>query len=106
MQETRRHILESLKQRGQATVDELVIDLRQRRGDQITAVTVRHHLTRLEEDGLITQAAPRPRTTPGARSTITHSPNWAAMLFQTTTSVSPPRSSRSWSKRCPRRASM
>jgi predicted ArsR family transcriptional regulator len=64
MQETRRHILESLKQRGQATVDDLVADLRVRRGDQITAVTVRHHLTKLEDDGFIAQAV-RPRTTPG-----------------------------------------
>jgi predicted ArsR family transcriptional regulator len=65
MQETRQAILDILKKRGEATVDDIVADLRQRRGDAITAVTVRHHLNKLTEDGLIGYATPRPRTTPG-----------------------------------------
>lgn len=64
MQQTRRHILDILKERGQATVDDIVAELRIRRGD-ITAVTVRHHLTRLQEDELITDPILRHRETPG-----------------------------------------
>lgn len=64
MQETRRLILEILRERGQATVDDIVLELRKRRGD-ITAVTVRHHLTRLQEAGLITAPEMRRRNTPG-----------------------------------------
>lgn len=64
MQETRRLILDILRERGQATVDDIVDELRKRRGD-ITAVTVRHHLTRLQEAGLITAPEMRRRTTPG-----------------------------------------
>jgi predicted ArsR family transcriptional regulator len=65
MQETRQAILDILKRRGEAIVDDIVADLRAKRGDSITAVTVRHHLNKLTEDGLIGQAAARPRTTPG-----------------------------------------
>lgn len=65
MQQTRRHILDILKERGEATVDELVEGLRQRRGDTITAVTVRHHLNELLKDNLITNTQPRHRTAPG-----------------------------------------
>ncbi|MCB9454849.1 MAG: DeoR family transcriptional regulator [Anaerolineaceae bacterium] len=64
MQETRQHILEILKEHGQATVDDIVAELQQRRG-AITAVTVRHHLNRLHEDGLITAPELRRRSTPG-----------------------------------------
>lgn len=64
MQETRKLILEILRARGQATVDDIVSDLQTRRGS-ITAVTVRHHLTRLQEDELITMPELRRRTTPG-----------------------------------------
>lgn len=64
MQETRQHILEILKESGQATVDDIVRQLRQRRG-AITAVTVRHHLTRLQEDNLISTPQLRHRSTPG-----------------------------------------
>jgi DeoR family transcriptional regulator, suf operon transcriptional repressor len=64
MQETRQLILEILKERGPATVDDVVADLQKRRG-AITAVTVRHHLTRLQEDGLITTPQLLHRTTPG-----------------------------------------
>jgi predicted ArsR family transcriptional regulator len=65
MQETRQAILDILKKRGEAIVDDIVADLRAKRGDSITAVTVRHHLNKLTEDGLIGHATPRPRTTPG-----------------------------------------
>lgn len=64
MQETRQHILEILREIGEATVDDIVAELRKRRGD-ITAVTVRHHLTRLQEDELITTPQLRHRATPG-----------------------------------------
>lgn len=64
MQETRQHILEILRERGQATVDDIVADLRKRRG-KITAVTVRHHLMRLQEEDLITSPEMRRRSTPG-----------------------------------------
>lgn len=64
MQETRRLILDILRERGQATVDDIVHELRTRRGN-ITAVTVRHHLTRLQEACLITAPEMRRRTTPG-----------------------------------------
>ncbi len=65
MQETRQAILDILKRRGQATVDDIVADLRVHRGDSITPVTVRHHLNKLADDGLIDHASARPRTTPG-----------------------------------------
>ena len=64
MQETRQHILEILKEREQATVDDIVCDLRERRR-VITAVTVRHHLSRLQQDGLITAPQLRHRSSPG-----------------------------------------
>lgn len=64
MQETRHSILEILRQRRQATVDEIVSDLQARRG-AITAVTVRHHLKLLQEEGLITAPELRRRSSPG-----------------------------------------
>ncbi len=64
MQSTRQHILEILRSRGQATVEDIVTDLQRRRG-AITAVTVRHHLLRLQEEDLITSPELRRRSTPG-----------------------------------------
>jgi predicted ArsR family transcriptional regulator len=64
MQETRQHILEILKENGHATVDDIVSELRKRRGN-ITAVTVRHHLAVLQQDNLITTPELRHRSTPG-----------------------------------------
>lgn len=64
MQETRQYILEILRERGQATVDDIVKELCQRRGE-ITAVTVRHHLTRLQEGNLINAPEAQHRPTPG-----------------------------------------
>ena len=64
MQETRQHILEILREHGQATVDEIVNALQKRRG-KITAVTVRHHLNHLQKDELITEPQLLHRNTPG-----------------------------------------
>ena len=47
MQSTRERILNILKERGQATVDDLSQEL------GLTAVTVRHHLDILRGEGLI-----------------------------------------------------
>ena len=65
MQQTRRFILDILKSYGEATVDEIVEELQKRRGKQITAVTVRHHLSRLQQDSLISSPQLRHRTSPG-----------------------------------------
>jgi predicted ArsR family transcriptional regulator len=65
MQETRQHILEILRSSGQATVDDIVEELRKKRGDDITAVTVRHHLNLLQQEELITLPQLRHRSTPG-----------------------------------------
>ncbi len=65
MQQTRRHILDILKEYGEATVDDIVTELQKRRGKEITAVTVRHHLTRLQNDNLIMSPQMRHRNTPG-----------------------------------------
>ncbi|TVR20098.1 MAG: hypothetical protein EA396_11315 [Anaerolineaceae bacterium] len=64
MQETRKHILEILHQKKQATVDEIVACLGERRG-AITPVTVRHHLNHLQREGLITEPELRHREGPG-----------------------------------------
>ncbi|MGQ9909578.1 MAG: helix-turn-helix transcriptional regulator [Candidatus Flexifilum sp.] len=64
MQETRRIILEILRQYGQATVEDIVSELERRRGN-ITSVTVRHHLNRLQREGLISSPQQRRRAAPG-----------------------------------------
>jgi predicted ArsR family transcriptional regulator len=65
MQDTRRHILEILKSSAEATVDEIVEGLRERRNDYITPVTVRHHLKILQDEGLIDSGKMRHRAAPG-----------------------------------------
>lgn len=60
MQKTRQKILEYLKQHGEATVDELSSTL-----DNLTAVTVRHHLDVLRSEGLVASPAVRHRDSPG-----------------------------------------
>lgn len=65
MQQTRRSILDILRRRGQATVDDIVEDLRQQRSDAITSVTVRHHLNILQDEGLVATQEMRRRSTPG-----------------------------------------
>ncbi|MBN1680027.1 MAG: ArsR family transcriptional regulator [Anaerolineae bacterium] len=64
MQQTRRHILEILKERKEATIDEIVTALSERIG-KITAVTVRHHLEILRGDGLVAAPSVRRRSAPG-----------------------------------------
>lgn len=65
MQETRQHILDILREQGEATVNELVTLLCERRNTQITAVTVRHHLGVLREEGLVEAPQMRHRDAPG-----------------------------------------
>ncbi|GAB4308915.1 MAG: ArsR family transcriptional regulator [Phototrophicales bacterium] len=64
MQETRQQILQILREKGQATVDDIVAELQTRRG-AITAVTVRHHLNYLQKEQLITMPELKHRSTPG-----------------------------------------
>ncbi|MBN1565311.1 MAG: ArsR family transcriptional regulator [Anaerolineae bacterium] len=64
MQQTRKHILEILKEQKEATIDEIVTSLTDRIG-KITAVTVRHHLEILRGDGLVAAPAVRRRSAPG-----------------------------------------
>jgi len=59
MQDTRERILDILKKRHQATVDELSREL------GLTAVTVRHHLDILRGEGYIAAPIVRRRKTPG-----------------------------------------
>lgn len=80
MQETRWHILEILKARGQATVDDIVGDLQNRRV-VITPVTVRHHLKTLLNESLITTLEIRHRTTPGRPQHVYALTERAAELF-------------------------
>lgn len=65
MQETRRQILEILRDRHEATVDQIVRDLTDQRGESITAVTVRHHLTKLQEEGFVSMPQLQRRSSPG-----------------------------------------
>jgi len=60
MQRTRQRILEYLRQHGEATVDELSTVL-----DNLTAVTVRHHLDVLRGEGLVGAPEPVRRNSPG-----------------------------------------
>ncbi len=64
MQQTRRHILEILKEQKEATIDEIVVELSDRIG-KITAVTVRHHLEILRGDALVAAPTVRRRSAPG-----------------------------------------
>jgi DeoR family suf operon transcriptional repressor len=59
VQSTREHILNILKENGQATVDDLS------RGLGLTAVTVRHHLDILRREGLVAAPLVCRRKTPG-----------------------------------------
>ncbi len=59
MQATRQHILNYLKEHGQATVDELTAVL------GLTSVTVRHHLDILRSEGLVSAPVAQHRTTRG-----------------------------------------
>ena len=65
LQETRRYILEILKQHGECTVDEIVDSLSSKLQRGITTVTVRHHLERLRAENLVNPPQIRRRSTPG-----------------------------------------
>lgn len=65
MQQTRQHILEILRERGEATVDELVKALHTRIKHNITGVTVRHHLDVLRSEELVTEPKVRRSGAPG-----------------------------------------
>jgi predicted ArsR family transcriptional regulator len=59
IQYTRRLLLEIIHARGEATVEELTAALRERTGQEMSAVTVRHHLDVLRAEGLISPPALR-----------------------------------------------
>ncbi|MCL4247687.1 MAG: hypothetical protein KJ065_06030 [Anaerolineae bacterium] len=65
MQQTRQFILDILREHGEATVDEIVDKLQERRGKLITPVTVRHHINLLQAEELVTSPELRRRTSPG-----------------------------------------
>ncbi len=75
MQSTREHILNILKERGQATVDDLSQEL------GLTAVTVRHHLDILRGEGLIASPLIRRRKTPGRPQYVYTLADKAASFF-------------------------
>lgn len=65
MQKTRQQILDVINHKKQATVNEIVEELQHLRGDQITAVTVRHHLNLLQKENYITCPEIRHKNRPG-----------------------------------------
>lgn len=65
MQETRQQILDVLRERGSASVVDLVEALRAERGDTITPVTVRHHLNALLRESLVATTQTHHPKTPG-----------------------------------------
>lgn len=65
LQETRRHILDILKEHGDLTVDEIVDALHERAEKKVTAATVRHHLDVLKDNGMVDTPRVRRRDTPG-----------------------------------------
>lgn len=65
LQKTRRHIVEILKERGECTVEDIVDELTARLRRKITTVTIRHHLDKLQGEGLIEPPHIRRRDTPG-----------------------------------------
>jgi len=75
LQSTREHILNILKERGQATVDDLSQEL------GLTAVTVRHHLDILRGEGLIASPLIRRRKTPGRPQYVYTLADKAASFF-------------------------
>jgi predicted ArsR family transcriptional regulator len=78
MQTTRERILSILKERHQATVYELSLEL------DLTAVTVRHHLDILRGEGLIAAPRVRRRKSPGR-------PQYVYQLTQEASAVFPKR---------------
>jgi DeoR family suf operon transcriptional repressor len=76
MQKTRQKILDYLKQHGEATVDELSVLL-----DDLTPVTVRHHLDVLRAEDLIEAPEIRHRTSPGRPKYVYRLTEKAERLF-------------------------
>jgi DeoR family transcriptional regulator, suf operon transcriptional repressor len=81
MQSTRRHILDILREQGEATVEEIVAQLQTRRGKDITAVTVRHHINLLQQEQLLTAPQLRRRSTPGRPQYVYHLTSKGRELF-------------------------
>lgn len=65
IQETRRDILDILKQQQECTVEDIVAALEAKQGKSITTVTVRHHLERLRAENLVKAPEIRRRSSPG-----------------------------------------
>lgn len=65
LQETRRFILEILKQQKECTVEAIVQYLAEKLQRPITTVTVRHHLDRLRAEDLVNAPEIRRRNSPG-----------------------------------------
>jgi predicted ArsR family transcriptional regulator len=76
MQKTRQKILEYLKRHGEATVDELSTLL-----DNLTPVTVRHHLDVMRSDGLVESPEIRHRDSPGRPKYVYRLTEKAERLF-------------------------
>jgi predicted ArsR family transcriptional regulator len=76
MQRTRQKILDYLKEHGEATVEELSILL-----DDLTPVTVRHHLDVLRGENLIESPEIRHRTSPGRPKYVYRLTEKAERLF-------------------------
>ncbi len=81
MQKTRQQILEILFEQENATVDDIVSNLCEMRGGKITSVTVRHHLAKLQEEGLVSEPIMRHRSSPGRPSHIYKLTNHGASFF-------------------------
>lgn len=65
LQETRRHILEILREKTACTVEEIGEALSERLGKKFTTVTVRHHLERLRAEDLVKPPQVLRRNSPG-----------------------------------------
>ena len=76
MQKTRQKIVEYLRQHDSATVDELSEAL-----DNLTAVTVRHHLDILRSEGLVSPPEVRHRSSPGRPKYVYRLTEKAESLF-------------------------
>ena len=76
MQKTRQKILDYLRQHGPATVEQLSDEL-----DNLTSVTVRHHLDILRSQGLVGKPVIRHRNTPGRPKYVYELTDKADSLF-------------------------
>ncbi len=76
MQQTRQKIIEYLREHGAGTVEELSQAL-----DDLTAVTVRHHLDVLRSEGLVAPPEVRHRSSPGRPKYVYRLTEKAEALF-------------------------